>query len=105
VWDCRTGRSIITLQGHVKQILSADFAPDGWRLATGGGDNSVRVWDLRRRGACLYNIPAHRSMVSTVRWQPGGGHALLSAGYDNVAKVGVYMCVVQILGCCGAEDW
>ena len=35
VWDCRTGRSILTLQGHVKQILSTDFSPNGYILATG----------------------------------------------------------------------
>lgn len=30
IWDCRTGRSVHTLQGHVKQVLCIDFAPNGY---------------------------------------------------------------------------
>jgi U4/U6 small nuclear ribonucleoprotein PRP4 len=66
VWDLRTGRSIMTLEGHVKSILALDFAPNGYQCASGSEDHSVRVWDLRKRGA-LYMIPAHQSLVSQVR--------------------------------------
>jgi U4/U6 small nuclear ribonucleoprotein PRP4 len=47
----------------------------------------VRVWDLRKR-ACAYCLPAHRSLVSAVRWQPDAGHYLLTASYDATIKVG-----------------
>ena len=66
VWDLRTGRSIMTLEGHVKAILALDFAPNGYQCASGSEDHSVRIWDLRKRGA-LYMIPAHQSLVSQVR--------------------------------------
>ncbi len=49
VWDCRTGRNIFTCQGHVKAVLSLDFSPNGYLLATGSEDNTARVWDLRKR--------------------------------------------------------
>jgi len=29
VWDLRTGRCIMFLEGHLKGILGVDFAPDG----------------------------------------------------------------------------
>lgn len=35
IWDCRSGRSILTLQGHAKKILGIDFSPNGYCLATG----------------------------------------------------------------------
>jgi WD40 repeat protein len=35
IWDCRTGRSVFVLQGHVRQVLSIDFSPDGYHVATG----------------------------------------------------------------------
>jgi U4/U6 small nuclear ribonucleoprotein PRP4 len=35
IWDCRTGRSVFVLQGHVRQVLAIDFAPDGYHVATG----------------------------------------------------------------------
>jgi WD40 repeat protein len=50
VWDCRTGRNIFTCEGHVKAVLSLDFSPNGYQLATGSEDNTARVWDLRKRG-------------------------------------------------------
>lgn len=66
VWDLRTGRSIMLLEGHVKAILALDFAPNGYQCASGSEDHSVRIWDLRKHGA-LYTIPAHQSLVSQVR--------------------------------------
>eukprot|EP00879_Flechtneria_rotunda_P022554 GHRR01023811.1.p1 GENE.GHRR01023811.1~~GHRR01023811.1.p1 ORF type:complete len:210 (+),score=52.64 GHRR01023811.1:596-1225(+) len=86
IWDCRTGRTAIVLEGHVKPVLAIDFAPDGVHVATGSDDHQVKVWDLRKRKA-IYTIPAHTSLVSTVRWQPERGHVLLTAGYDNQAKL------------------
>ncbi len=65
MWDLRTGRSVMVLEGHVKAILCADFAPDGFRLATGSDDHSARVWDLRKR-RCVYTLPGHTSLVSQV---------------------------------------
>ena len=67
-------------------MLAIDFCPDGVRVATGSEDHSVRIWDLRKRAA-VYVIPGHRSLVSQVRWAPDGGHWLLTASYDCVAKV------------------
>jgi U4/U6 small nuclear ribonucleoprotein PRP4 len=55
------------------------------QIATGSDDHSVRVWDLRKK-ACAYTLPAHRSLVSAVRWQPGCGHYLLTASYDATLK-------------------
>ena len=61
----RTGRSIMALQGHVQGILSMDFSPDGYHLATGSEDHSCRIWDLRKRG-CVYTLPAHKSLIAQV---------------------------------------
>ncbi|CAI5472930.1 unnamed protein product [Closterium sp. Yama58-4] len=105
VWDLRTGRSILALEGHVKPLLACDFSPNGYHLATGGEDHTCRVWDLRRcrkgmgggggggaggaegSGGSLYVIPAHTRLVSVVRYEPREGLLLLTAGYDNTAKV------------------
>ena len=65
VWDMRTGRSILTLQGHVQGILTMDFSPNGYHLATGSEDHSCRIWDLRKRG-CVYVLPAHKSLIAQV---------------------------------------
>ena len=65
VWDLRTGKSIMTLQGHVKGIMSLDFSPNGFLLASGSEDHAARLWDLRKR-KCIYTLPCHSSLVSQV---------------------------------------
>lgn len=43
VWDVDTGVCIHVLRGHFHQIYSVAF--DGVRIASGGLDTTVRVWD------------------------------------------------------------
>eukprot|EP00898_Chlorokybus_atmophyticus_P003963 jgi/Chlat1/4568/Chrsp29S00341 len=83
VWDLRTGRSIVLLQGHVKPVLAVDFSPNGYHVATGSEDHAVKIWDLRKR-QCMYTIPAHAHLV---KFEPRDGHFLVSSSYDNTAKV------------------
>ena len=67
VWDTRTGRTAMIMDGHVQPILGLDFSPNGYQLATGSGDDTIRIWDMRASKA-LYTIPAHTSNVADVRF-------------------------------------
>ena len=55
----------MTLQGHVKGIMSLAFSPNGHLLASGSEDHTARLWDLRKR-RCIYTLPCHTSLVSQV---------------------------------------
>lgn len=121
VWDLRTGRCIVFLEGHLREIYTLNFSPNGsaanhravkenqekkekktltnfqflclylfwsfqwqylfylmcslkircvrrYHLATGSGDNTCKVWELRNR-KCLYTVPSHQNLVSAVRFQ------------------------------------
>lgn len=57
----------MVLDGHVQGIFSIAFSPNGYQIATGAGDDTVRIWDMRSLKA-LYTIPAHRSNVADVRF-------------------------------------
>lgn len=67
IWDLRTGKNIMMLQGHVKQVLGISFSPNGYHVATCSDDNAVRIWDLRKNG-CAYTLPAHTNLVSQVKY-------------------------------------
>jgi U4/U6 small nuclear ribonucleoprotein PRP4 len=62
----------MVLDGHVKEILAMDFAPNGYQVATGSGDDTVRIWDLRALKTS-YIIPAHKSSVSDIRFFRSAG--------------------------------
>ncbi|KAL7995948.1 putative guanine nucleotide-binding protein, beta subunit [Plasmopara halstedii] len=60
-----------TLQGHSEAILHVSFSPDGKRLASGGGDATVRFWDTN---TCMpkYTGRGHRNHVLSTAWSPDG---------------------------------
>ncbi|EGR27403.1 u4 u6 small nuclear ribonucleoprotein, putative [Ichthyophthirius multifiliis] len=87
IWDLRTGRGILPLFGHhVKGILCADFSENGFQLVTGSDDNTLRVFDIRRK-ACMHVLPGHLKLVSDVKFQKGGSNYFVSVSYDNTLKL------------------
>jgi WD40 repeat protein len=48
IWDVKTGKLVLTLHGHVNDVLAVDYHPEGKLLATGGSDGTVRLWDLTK---------------------------------------------------------
>lgn len=97
VWDLRTGHAVLNLRGHSRQVLCADFADNGVHAATGSGDNTAKVWDLRGK-SLLYSIPAHFAEVTTVKFQVyikrkkrvlkrGAGDFLMTASFDKTLRL------------------
>lgn len=101
VWDMRTGRSSMTLEGHMKDILGLDWSPNGYHLASASADNTVKIWDVRTLRN-LYTISAHQSLVSDVKYSKGvpgtnnnsasdphniAGLYLTTSGYDGCVKI------------------
>ena len=57
----------MVLDGHVQGIFAIAFSPNGYQIATGAGDDTIRIWDMRSLKS-IYVIPAHRSNVSDIRF-------------------------------------
>lgn len=75
-------RCTSSLAGHEECILSLSFSPDGRRLASGAGDNTVRFWDLSTETP-LVTGRGHTGWVLCVSWSPDG-HMLASGGMDGI---------------------
>jgi WD40 repeat protein len=57
--------------GHEGSIEFLCWSPDGTRLATGGGDPTVFIWDTAT-GKLLARLVGHLKAVLTARWSPDG---------------------------------
>lgn len=65
-------------------------------MATGGEDNTCRIWDLRKKKS-LYIIPAHSNLISQVKFEPQEGYYLVTASYDMTAKVQHFLFIAIVL--------
>ena len=81
VCDVQTQTATCGIAGHKAQIECLAFFPGGKKLASGGDDNDVIVWDLSN-GTELFHVD-HGGRVRCVAVSPDG-HTLATAGDGNL---------------------
>lgn len=78
-----------TFSGHTEEVCGLDWASDSHYLASGGNDNVLNVWDLRKINdgqtpvvvdTPVQTMSAHTSAVKAVAWCPWQRHLLASGG-------------------------
>ncbi|MHB0995895.1 MAG: WD40 repeat domain-containing protein [Elusimicrobiales bacterium] len=77
--------SIKTLTGHSDGVLTLAFSPCGKFLATGGEDNSVRLWSVPD-GIEIQNIKAHEGDVRALAFDQVGD-VFASGSWDKSVKI------------------
>src|SRR5262249_30254173 len=60
-------------------------SPDGRRLASGSGDATIRLWDVRTGQEAL-TLRGHLAAVASLAFSPDG-HQLVSAAFDRNIRV------------------
>lgn len=58
-----------TMPGHTEAILHVSYSPDGRHLASGGGDTTVRFWDVNTN-LPKFTCHGHKNHVLCTAWSP-----------------------------------
>jgi WD40 repeat protein len=84
LWDANTYRKLADLP-HGTRVLDLAFNREGTRLATGCGDNTIRVWDLANRQE-VCELRGHGAYVHALAFSPDGTR-LASASGDCTVRI------------------
>ncbi|KAF2068787.1 hypothetical protein CYY_009889 [Polysphondylium violaceum] len=73
--------------GHKKKVNSVHWSLDGKKLASGGVDNTVRVWGIDTTKGKELEIKGHTDTVEQLAWSPINSDILATASSDKTIKI------------------
>src|SRR6266581_3722232 len=79
------GMLLYTYRGHSALVNAVAWSSDGKRIASGGDDRTVQVWDAAD-GGHAFTYRGHSDVVDTVAWS-SDGKRIASASYDQTVQV------------------
>jgi len=87
------GNTLVTYTGHSSSVVAVAWSPDGTRIASGSGDQTVQVWDATS-GAHPFIYRGHTTNINAVAWSPARSNQRIASASGNSFFGGEH--VVQI---------
>ena len=85
LFDLQTGEILADLGEQRKEILSAEFAPDGKTFVTGGSDSVIKIWNAAD-GKLLDTLTGNAGYLWVLAFTPDGKR-LASASSEGVIRL------------------
>ncbi|CAN1255027.1 Cell division cycle 20.1, cofactor of APC complex [Linum perenne] len=77
----------IAYKGHTKEVCGLKWSASGQRLASGGNDNLVHIWDRSMATRHLHRLKDHTSAVKALAWCPFQGNLLATGGGGGDGRI------------------
>lgn len=72
LWDIKSRDNVISFPGHAARVNSVAFNENGFYLATGSADRTVKLWDLRNLNEPMFASEAADDSVTSVQFDHSG---------------------------------
>ncbi len=72
--------------GHASAVLCVSYSPNGTRIVTGSGDNTIRIWDAESGAVVCGPIMGHRASVRSIAHSPDG-RRIISGSSDRTIRI------------------
>ncbi|CAH2051499.1 unnamed protein product, partial [Thlaspi arvense] len=96
-----------TYKGHTREIYGLKWSGFGQKLASGGNNNVVHIWDRSRDEHWLHRLRGHTSVGKSVEIRQAAGLLLknnLKGAYPSMAQDNQKYIKSELLPCLGAVD-
>jgi WD40 repeat protein/predicted Ser/Thr protein kinase len=85
IYDTASGEERASCTGSQDIFNALVFSPDGRRLAAGGDDRVIHIWDAATTGKPLTECRGHTSKVLSIAFRPDGSR-LVTAAHDDTVR-------------------
>ncbi|EMD36495.1 hypothetical protein CERSUDRAFT_115528 [Gelatoporia subvermispora B] len=82
----RSRGPLLQMSGHTGTVFAVAFSPNGTRVVSGSGDDTVRIWDARSGDLIMQPLEGHRGEVISVVFSPNGTR-IVSGSLDNTVRI------------------
>uniref|UniRef100_A0A7N2M818 NB-ARC domain-containing protein n=1 Tax=Quercus lobata TaxID=97700 RepID=A0A7N2M818_QUELO len=82
--DSQTGKTVMTLCGHLDFSFASAWHPDNVTLATGNQDKTCRVWDVRNLSKSVAVLKGNIGAIRSIRYSSDGQYMAMAEAADFV---------------------
>jgi len=80
-----TGEHVLTYQGHTQTVRTVAWSPDGSRIASGGEDGTIQIWEAAT-GKLIATYREHNANVLTLAWSADRSY-IVSGSADGMVYI------------------